>query len=240
MNKIIFHSSKAYNNKTNAILPEPTAKVMPQWFNSMDLFFKDPRTEKDFVDQLGNKYPTFKACPALLDIFTTGYVLRTPCDLTFFEKDGRIEVATEPGYEDFSASRPEMPIFPVPHGHAAEHFHWWANWSVGLPEGYSGIYVSPLNHFDLPFTTVSGIIDNDKVHSAGLIPFFLKEGFTGVIPKGTPFLQVIPFKREDWEMEVKHYSAKEIDSMFRKVAEIFRKPEGGVYKKSFWSRRKYR
>jgi hypothetical protein len=33
---------------------------------------------------------------------------------------------------------------------------------------------------------------------SGNIPFFIKEGFSGVIPKGTPIAQVIPFKRESW------------------------------------------
>lgn len=240
MNKITFHSTSFYNKQNETPLPEPTSKYIPKWFSDMDLFFKDPSTDKDFLDQAGNKYPTFKACPALLDIFTTGYVLKTPCDLTFYEHEGRIEVKTEPGYENFCASRPEMPNFPVPHGHMTEHFHWWPNWSVNLPDGYSAIYLSPINQFHLPFTTVAGIIDNDKVHSSGLIPYFLKEGFTGVIPKGTAFLQIIPFKREDWEMDPQFHTLKEIDVMYKEVAKIFRKPEGGVYKKLFWSRRKYK
>jgi hypothetical protein len=34
------------------------------------------------------------------------------------------------------------------------------------------------------------------------MPFFLIIGFSGVIPAGTPYVQMIPFKREDWASEI--------------------------------------
>ena len=54
-----------------------------------------------------------------------------------------------------------------------------------------------------PITCASGIVDSDDFS----IPFnmFLKlrdPNFEGMIPAGTPFLQVIPFKRESWQMEI--------------------------------------
>jgi hypothetical protein len=32
-------------------------------------------------------------------------------------------------------------------------------------------------------------------------PFIIKSGFEGIIEKGTPMFQVIPFKRADWQAE---------------------------------------
>lgn len=240
MNKIIFHSNRVYCKKDDGRQPESTAKSVPDWFQKADLYFKNPQTGEDYVDQTGYKHPTYKACPAILDILTAGYVLRTPCDLTFYEEDGRLKVKTEDGYTDFCDVRPAMEGFPVPAGHRAEHFHWWANWAPELPEGYSAIYTAPLNRFDLPFTSPAGIIDNDKFSIPGLIPFFVREDFTGVIPAGTPYMQIIPFKRDDWEAEYVIHNQKEVMARHKYTVDTFRTKEGGVYKKSFWNRRKYK
>jgi hypothetical protein len=133
-----------------------------------------------------------------------------------------------------------MDGFAVPNGYDKKHFHWYANWAPQVPEGYSCLYVQPINHFDLPWITVGGIIDSDKVTTSGLIPFFLKSGFIGTVPAGTPYLQVIPFKREDWEMSIEFHTLHEIIKKTQETSETFRTPEGGVYKKNFWSRRKYK
>ena len=184
--------------------------------------------------------PGFKACPAILDTFTTGYMLLTPCDIEFYEKNGRIKARVPLEFDDFVGERPSMDGFSSPHGYEKNHFHWYANWAPELPEGYSCLYVQPINHFELPWITVGGIIDSDKVTNSGLIPFFLKTGFTGVVPEGTPYLQLVPFKREDWESEMVFHTSVEIMRNHKAVADTFRTPEGGVYKKKFWSRRKYK
>jgi hypothetical protein len=102
------------------------------------------------------------------------------------------------------------------------------------------LYVQPINHFDLPWLTVGGIIDSDKVTTSGLIPFFIQNGFTGVVPAGTPYLQIIPFKREDWESDFIFHKPIDIMQKAMKTSETFRTPEGGVYKKKFWTRRRYK
>lgn len=239
-NKVIFHSSKMFNDKSLEFAPCPAAKVVPKWWHDADMYIKD-EDGNPLANWSGKgKMPGFKACPAILDGFTTGYVLRTPCDMEFYEKRGRVKVKLPVGFEDFVGERPPIDGFMVPHGYDAQHFHWFANWGPELPEGYSMLYIPPMNAFELPFVTVAGIIDSDKVTNSGLIPFFLRQGFTGIIPAGTPYLQMIPFKRDDWEMEIITYKPEEIFKKHRENAKIFRTEEGGVYKKLFWTRRKYK
>jgi hypothetical protein len=240
MNKIIFHSNKNYNDREGKYAPEPSAKHVPQWWHDSDVYVKDYNGNPVANWNGEGRMPSFKACPALLDTFTTGYMLVTPCDLEFYEKHGRTKVKVPVGFDDFVGERPHMSGFVSPHGYSKDHFHWYANWAPELPEGYSSLYVPPINHFNLPWVTVGGIIDSDKVTSSGLIPFFLKEGFTGVVPAGTPYLQIIPFKREDWESENIFHSMQEIMKRTKETADTFRTAEGGVYKKKFWSRRKYK
>lgn len=236
MPKITFHSNKTYNQAGHELNPKPAKKSVPQWFSESSRYWFP-----EVKDSL-----SFKACPALVDAFLAGYVLKTPCDIYFqkesssdvFKHTDIFKVYKEPGYDDFCCSRPDMPGFPKPHGFD-KHFHWFPNWMPGLEPGYSALYVHPLNRFDLPFITVSGIIDNDKMNTPGLMPFFLKEGFEGLIPKGTPFVQIIPFKREDWESEEQMYSIEEIFERHNYQANKFRVPEGGAYKKKVWSRKRY-
>ena len=59
-----------------------------------------------------------------------------------------------------------------------------------------------MNRFDLPFYTMSGIVESDIWGLPVFTAFFLQKDFIGVIPKGTPIFQIIPFKRDDWEREV--------------------------------------
>jgi hypothetical protein len=239
MNKIIFHSDREYNSYIDKFYPEPTSKSIPKWYQETEKYEKNKNgIPKKHLFNNGKVF-SFKACPALLDIFITGYLLKTPCDLYFYKNKNIINVKTPKGYEDFCAPREPMPDFETPHGYYDHHFHWYPQWSIELPEGYSALYLNPVNRYDLPFITVSGIIDNDKVTTSGLMPFFLKKDFEGIIKAGTPFVQIIPFKREDWSMELKMHSQEEIIERFINQGKTFRTPEGEVYKKKFWSKRKY-
>jgi hypothetical protein len=229
MPKITFHSNRPYNKNNDPLGPTPAKKNVPQWFSESSRYWFPE--EKDTL--------SFKACPALVDVFVSGYMLRTPCDIYMTKDSSGLTIqVTEPGYEDFCGSRPDMVGFPKPNGFD-KHFHWYPNWMPGLEQGYSALYTQPMNRFDLPFITISGIIDNDKMNTPGLMPFFLKEGFEGLIPKGTPFVQIFPFKREEWDSEEKMYSLEEIHERHNYQANMFRVPEGGAYKKKIWSRKRY-
>ncbi len=238
-NKITFHSNKIYNKKDRTHAPSPMSKSLATWWQDASIYIKDPNGNPYINPDGITKVMSYKSCPALLDIFTTGYALLTPCDIEFYEKRGRTKVKTDVGFEDFVGERAKMEGFVTPAGYDDDHFHWYANWAPVLPEGYSAIYLSPVNRFDLPFLTVAGIIDSDKVTNSGLIPFFLQKGFTGVVPAGTPYMQIIPFKRDDWEMDLVFRTAEEILQKHKETADTFRSPDGGVYKKKFWSKRKY-
>jgi hypothetical protein len=50
---------------------------------------------------------------------------------------------------------------------------------------------------------MSGIIDTDSdlFVTWGQLPFFIRKGFTGIIPCGTPLYQIIPFQRDSWQTE---------------------------------------
>lgn len=216
-------------------------KNMPNWFRQADRFAKNPNTGEFWVGPDKGKIPTWKACPAIFDIMTTGYSYVTPCDIEFFINDhGIIDVKIQDKFfGNFCSPRPAMPQFEHPEGFYRDHFAWFPEWAVRVPEGYSVLYSSPFNRYDLPFMTVSGIIDNDKVNLPGSMPFFIRKGWTGVIPAGTPYAQLIPFKREDWQSDYVYESDDVIVAKNIENSSKYRVPDGGVYKNSVWSKRTY-
>jgi hypothetical protein len=239
--KIKFLINKAWLNKDSNSTPLPSlSKNIPDWYRAGDRFAKKPDGSYWADPNDGGKIATWKACPAIYDLLGTGYVYRTPCDIEFKKINGRIQAKVlDSRYEDFLQIREEMPGFVTPHGYHKRHFAWFPDWSCSVPDGYSVLYAPPFNRYDLPFLTTSGIIDNDKVSQPGSMPFFLRDDFEGVLPAGTPYTQLIPFKREDWESEIVQRGPLEIFKAKKATSIKFRVKDGGVYQKEVWSRRKY-
>jgi hypothetical protein len=72
------------------------------------------------------------------------------------------------------------------------------------------------------------------------MPFFVVKGFTGIIPAGTPYAQMIPFRRENWESEIDtSISNQEMMTKNQENSMKYRVPDGGVYQKEVWERRTY-
>jgi hypothetical protein len=253
-NLAIFRSYRPWLNKESKFVPSPTQESIPQWYKDADRFAKLPNGEyykapkevcpfpkEGTVDDYG-KIPTWKACPAIMDAFATGYVFKTPCDLIFFKNDqGIISVKVEdPKYNSFCTPRLPMDQFQHPLGFYQHHFSWMPDWGLELPEEYSALFMTPMNRFDLPFMNTTGIVDSDKLHLLGSFPFFIAEGWEGTIPAGTPYLQFLPFKRENWEHQIEILDHSDMYAKIIDNANFYRKPDGGVYKNKIWSRREYK
>jgi hypothetical protein len=241
MLNIEFIANESWLNENSPYKPQPIRKLISEWYRVADRFAINPNTNDYWVEEDGGKIPTWKACPAIFDIFATGYAYLTPCDIEFFINDkGIIDFKIEDKqYQNFCTKRDPMPQFYQPDGYYLNHFAWFPDWGVRLPEGYSALYINPSNHFELPFIMAEGIIDNDHVNFPGSMPFFIKDSFTGIIPAGTPFAQIIPFKREDWSSS---YSFNDPTSIYNNKIEnskVYRVPDGGIYKNKVWEKRVY-
>lgn len=241
--KIKFVSNRLWLNEESASKPEPISKTIPDWYRNADRFARDPATGKHWeMPDTGGKIPTWKSCPAIFDVMGSGYTYKTPCDIQFYEDTaGNIQAKVlDAEHQSFLMDRLPLAQFPHPPGYHHKHFAWWSDWAVELPEGYSALYTQPMNRFELPFLTTSGIVDNDKVHIPGTMPFFLRKGVQGILPAETPYAQIIPFKREHWESEIDvSLSQEEMIAKNKDNSAKYRKPDGGVYLKEVWERRKY-
>jgi hypothetical protein len=214
------------------ILTEPSVSKIPQWW-------KDGESE---INHSGHSQPGLKSCIPFMEIMMSGYVINAPFDIYIdaSNKD-KIQISwngpQEGDWPSFIQERPKDLGYTIPRpaGHLENHFVWYSQWSWQVPKGYSVLVTHPFNRFDLPFTTLSGIIDSDTFHGNGKIPFFIKEGFTGVIKEGTPIMQIMPFKREKWKHLIDGSGIKDI---YRSQVMKLSKP-GSSYKKLFWSKKQY-
>lgn len=226
----INYTPKRYEQENT---PVPIIKTLPNWYKDIPRYFEEDSNNSDRVSTLKNCVPFF-------DSMTSGYCLLTPCDIEFYQEDGlpKVKVLNNQ-FKDFVGIRGPMSPFHNPGGYSSHHFHWYPGWAVKLPDGYSGLYVTPLNRFELPFIVASGIIDNDKMSLNGQIPFFLLEGFSGIIKKGTPFVQIIPIKRENWNSDVKLFTVKEVIDQNQAGTKKYREPKNNGYRNNEWQRKSY-
>ena len=94
----------------------------------------------------------------------------------------------------------------------------------------------PSQRHDLPFFTLTAIVDTDKFPNKLHLPFFIKEGFEGIIEAGTPIAQIIPIKRDVWKSEKKSFQEK-THILYNNAMQInFIR----AYKNKIWSRKVYR
>ncbi len=216
-----YESEVKYSNEL-----QPMLKVMPIWYKKM------PKTIN--FSKNNEKVLTAKACFPFLDALTIGYSICLTQDVLVNQtKNGPVFKYAE-GYETVGIRPIEQTNpMPIPIGYEPYAFTWRTKVSIKLPKGYSAIYAHPINRFDLPFLTITAVVDHDGSISGGNSPFFLQKGFSGVIPKGTPITQVIPFLREDWE-------SKETKGPVKEGRFYDYKGPHDWYRKLKWQRKSYK
>jgi len=233
-NEIHFHP---VDEKTYHVIPypKPARNYLPKWYKDMPLFHNDEFK----MDQHGSNVSA-KACVPFMDALTTGYVQETWCDIV---------IDTDLVGNVIYHSLPEFPIMHkrgynkdqntkvfVPEDFYGDEFIWKVPWFPRTPKGWSSIFTHPLGRMDLPFYSMSGVVDTDKFWgSGGNYPFFIKKGFKGIIPAGTPMYQIIPFKRSDWNSKAIEHD----EGNFLKMEFSVKKHVYGGYKKEYWNKKRY-
>jgi hypothetical protein len=200
--------------------PFPASKAIPEWYRKM------PR--------VNSGHPTVKTCIPFLDAMTAGYIVPLAADVVL---DGETaEYNSNATIPVISSHFPEQTEFvKIPDHVNPSPLKWGNSFYIKTPKGYSCYITHPANREDLPFTTLTGVVDTD-VHPVIInFPFLVNKDFKGVIPAGTPIAQIIPFKRDDWKIEVvddkepPHYPAS-----YELLA-----PPYNLYKRKWWQKKKY-
>jgi len=210
----------------------PAKNHIPDWYKEIPRW----KNNEIFDMNTGSFNTTIKQCMPFLDSLTIGYMIVLPNDLYVKNNNGKPYITWKGG--DFGPNaRSELSTLNlVPTSHHPTEFTWQSGVSITIPSNYNAIFTHPLNRHDLPFTTVSGVIDGGFVmYPRGNIPFFIKEGFEGIINQGTPIIQIIPFRKENWHSKIKNGLVKLGYDEEKKGKSLI----NGFYKKTYWTRKKY-
>lgn len=231
--KIIFtdvHNPDGVLNK-----PKPATEYIPQWYKNAKSYTNEDNKKAPSLQ--GGPFATIKRCMPVWDMMTAGYIMETPYDIYVHRVDGQPYFQWASNDAIAFQSMDQFQNHPYSRGidYAVRIV---IPWSIKTPKGWSIMVMEPQHHEPGPITCASGIIDTDDFS----IPFnmFLKlrdPNFEGMIPAGTPFLQIIPFKRESWKSVLgTEKERNKFNSDIRKFNTVF----FDRYKKFWWKRKEYK
>jgi len=215
------------------ILPRPIPAVLglPEWFKALP--------QKAFNPSMGEETPTLKKCPPFIDAMTYGFLIPLAVDLEV--RDGEFSWNFELP-EGLVSEYSHSPIdFHDPSQAAGTPFFdedrfiikFNNFWTIEAPPGYSLLFTHPVNRRDLPFTTLTGLVDCDTFNLSPVhFPARWHDaGFSGVLPKGTPVAQCLPVKREVWNADFDELTAEGFARLIE--TQDATSHETGVYRRQF-------
>jgi hypothetical protein len=215
------------------VLPRPVhaRQALPQWLRDMP-----PRAESPLHQR---PIRTVKQCPPFVDAMGHGFMILLPCDVQVL--GGRLSWDWDLPQPSV-AGHPRAPLsFHVPEQLQGSPMHdpqraaikFNSFWTVELEPGWSLYATHPANRNDLPFRTVTGLVDADRFVDAGInFPaLWVDPGFEGVLPRGTPVAQCLAVPRAVAELVFEPMSAEQAQRYTATVRQVLAEP--GVYRRRF-------
>lgn len=231
MQNIIFTNT---GNVPSEFEPKPASKFIPDWYKNLESYINGAKKPTG----QGTSAATAKRCMPVFDAITGGYIIVSAADVYVSQKE--TEDGSKQPYFEWSnygliQFHPieQMPEHPNRNGHMA--YPKWINpWAIKTPKGYSVLFTQPM-HRESVFTILPGIVDTDTYTAPVNFPFVLNDiNFEGLIPAGTPIAQVIPIKRDEWQMslgsqdefeEQQRVTNRLLSKFFDRYKSMFRQPK---------------
>ena len=228
--------------------PIPCKLNIPDWYKNLSH---------------NEELPTIKGCIPFLETLTSGYLLKMPRDYyishnSFDESKKRatkfqssqhflhnddvfhVNINSKNNLQLHSVKQLGKEC-PFTHKNKDLPFHKILNpWIIQTPPGYSCLFLPPLNNTDDRFSIIPGIVDTDTFLSEVNFPFIVNGDkypiLETTIKKNTPYVQVIPFKRDNWKMKIE----KQDEALNKKIKFKLGTYILHNYKRVFWSKRSWK
>jgi len=230
--------------------PAPIKLNIPEWYKKLE-------------HSLENK--TIKGCMPFLDTLTSGYLLKIPQDFNLRHnvdnKDDKGNLIKD-SFQTFALHghsallhaktinlNSNVEIHPIKQAEGSPFVEKNKNlpfykiinpWKIKTPKGYSCLFVPPLNNSDDRFSIIPGIVDTDTFLNEVNFPIVINGDkypiLETTIKKGTPYVQIIPFKRDSWKMSIKSRKQKDIQNsiMFFSLTLL------NTYKEKYWNKKAWK
>lgn len=219
--------------------PKPSKFLLPTWYKNMSLFLNNDNTYR-VNPGLDAPNTTVKGCTPFLESLTLGYEIQLFSDIEIINnKENKIYDFKwmTPNFELISSHHPDQ--FPgLEKNDSYEDFimKWNNEYVIKTPPGYSTLFFHPLNRADLPFYSFSGVVETDSYFIPINFPFLMKKIDNSIIlEKGTPIIQFLPFKRDNWDCEILKNNEEMVNkNYFDLKSKIVRS-----YKKRDWKKKSF-
>jgi len=227
--------------------PIPAKLNIPEWYKNLE-------------HNILNK--TVKGCMPFLDTLTSGYLLKMPQDFNIRHnvdnKNEKGEVFKDSfqtfglhdcspllrakyinlnsGIDTHSIKQVEGSPF-IEKNKNLPLYKILNPWKIKTPKGYSCLFLPPLNNSDDRFSIIPAIVDTDTFINEINFPIILNGDkyptLETTIKKGTPYVQIIPFRRDSWKMIFKARKIKEIQNsrLFYGLKIM------NIYKDKYWNKK---
>jgi hypothetical protein len=208
--------------------PVPSYKAIPE-------YFKKIKPQSDSHPMNG----TVKRCIPFLDAMSVGFVIPLWCDVFVVAKDGSMSVDFPPNFPQPDtlgshalAQIPSHPLAEKPYGDLL--MKWINPWVIETDDGVSCMFTSPLNHIETRFKLMDGVVDTDTYYNHVNFPFVWTGGDGEFfIPKGTPLVQVVPFRRQQFALEICEMDQTRLNHSQAVLGTKIK----NAYKDEFWHRK---
>jgi hypothetical protein len=230
--------------------PIPTKLNIPEWYKKLE-------------HTVLNK--TVKGCIPFLDSLTAGYLLKIPQDFHVrhnvdnknekgenfkdsFQTFGLHDqsqllrakfINLNSGFDTHPIKQVEGAPF-IDKNKNLPFYKILNPWKIKTPKGYSCLFVPPLNNSDDRFSIIPAIVDTDTFPNEINFPIVINGDKYPVlettIEKGTPYVQIIPFKRDSWIIKFKIRKQKEVQnsSIFYGLRLL------NIYKGKYWNKKSWK
>ena len=195
------HSSRIFEDWAAISIPFPAKNKLPEWHKSTPV--------------LNNEQRTIKKCMPVTDMLTAGYLLPAPVDIRMIRSENDGIQFTPSDNSEFFVTKHD----PIQY----DKLSWRDNcvikfdlpWIFKTPPGWSMLYTAPAYRDHSKLEALSAIVETDTYYNNVNCPVRVKDWKVGeelVIPKGTPLVQAIPFKREEFKLNMSQVDWREIYS----------------------------
>jgi len=185
------------------VLPRPYAakRGLPDWLKRMAA--TAPSAD------LNGEIRTVKQCPPFVDAMGFGFIVPLATDIRVdhgsFEWNWELGQSSVGGYTRSPLSfhlGEQLAGAPIaePDSAAIKFTNYW---TIETEPGYALLVTHPFNREELPFRTLTGLVDTDR-YKNGCIQFpalWRDANFVGVLERGLPVAQCVPVPRDALTLE---------------------------------------
>jgi hypothetical protein len=227
--------------------PIPTKLNIPEWYKELE-----HTVERQ----------TIKGCIPFMETLISGYLLKMPQDLHINHNVDNEEKTAKDSFHKWALngwssvlSAKAINLNSFTDVHATRQlgkcpyieknknlpfYKIYNPWRIKTPKGYSCLFIPPLNNTDDRFSIIPGIVDTDSFCNEINFPIVINGDKYPVLKdtfkRGIPYVQIIPFKRDNWKMSIKSIKTKEIQNsrVFYDIDLIHK------YRNKYWNKKSWK